>query len=199
MSQAFNSFKSFSSLCFQKRYGFSFEESKYFLLILQIFCITSLPFYSYIVNNFGKRIYILLSASLVLLLNYLFMMFLGKNKPKGLYFSMFILGNYFSAFSVCTWTGLPFLISKKNLAFGYGFFGFVGHSINFFVPNLVGAVIKSNDSQAYQNGIFLVFGFGVVALFFGFVLFEVDRKRGGVLSRSEKDEMFILIRNKLDK
>ena len=133
------------------RYGYQYDEAKYFTILPQLSFILSTPIVSKVIEKKGKKALSLLIASVVSLANYILMYYTPYGKSSYLWINMSMLGFINSILSSCIYSSIALTVPKSGVSMAYSILEVFDHIGIAGFPLYFGWLSNDRTVAAYDN------------------------------------------------
>lgn len=182
LANAFYMFTTFATDLLIKRYGFTFQQSKNCVSLLPVLNMILIPLFSFILSRIGWKSIVMLFASIVCILNYIWMSTFDENIPDSIlpYLGVSGVAIFWCLQTSSMWSCLSITLPTQAVSVMIGIATVLQNLIGFIMPLVFGTIQKNQDFHSYQISFYLLSGMGALSLVFSGMLiwedFNTDRK-----------------------
>ena len=173
-------FQTFAVKYFQDAHGTTREMGGFLSSILTLFAMIATPLFGLMADKIGKRAFLMMIGSALLIPVFLIMAFTKIN----LFIPMAVLGISFSLVPAIMWPSVAYLVDEKKLGTAYGMMTLI-QNIGLTVFNLLIGNVNDSFSATVQNpngyipGLIIFSALGVFGLIFSFMLMQREKSFKG--------------------
>jgi len=184
--------------------GYMRQSAETIFAVFPLLAVGITPILGKYVDNKGKAASMLMIGSILLIichLTFAFVLPLAKGSPIGgvmiAYLTILALGASFSLVPASLWPSVPKLVDQKVIGSAYALIFWIQNIGLWLFPLLIGKILNSSNPEVvqqlkageispqvaavsydYTNPLIMLAVLGVAALFLGFILKAVDKKKG---------------------
>ena len=144
------------------------------------------------IDRTSKRSFVLVINEFLLILTFLLFNFVPTS--DGGYLVLIpigVLGMYLGCFTICTFICLPFVLDKKYMGLGFGFFSTISNIIEAAMPYIFGVILddtKDGNIFVYSWDMYFLLGASIIATILSIMIFYFDRELGSPLNQIKLQE-----------
>lgn len=180
------------------RYGFNYEDAKYFTILPQASFILFTPIIACLIMRRGKKAQALLLASVLCCGNYIVMYYLPANRPNLLYVNMAALGISNAVLQACIYSSIALTVPKSGISMAYSILALVDNLAVAFMPVYFGWLGRDRTYMAYNDCILSLIILSVLSVLSSILLLIQDIKQHGLLQLPENSKKVANLRRSID-
>ncbi len=180
-------FQKYAINMLQCNLGFSSEDAGLVFFVFPIGAAIITPMLGSFLDHKGKGASMLILGAILMIVCHLVFAFVLPATQSVIiaYISIILLGISFSLVPAALWPSIPKLIDNRLLGSAYALIFWIQNIGLYSFPMIIGSVLRSSNpgiedplKYNYTNPMLVFASLGVAALFLGFVLKAIDKKKG---------------------
>ena len=169
------------------RYDYGYLKAKNFLSIIQLLAACLMPFNSYFIQKFGKKLKVIFLSSAILFISYLNLAATPAGPSPRFEISIALITAFYILYQSTIFSCLALSVPKDVVSVGFGIASFFQAIPLSSLSFLIGWMVKGETEERYQNALYVLLGNTILGFVLVLVSIEVDIRNGSLLDAPESN------------
>ena len=180
------------------RFGYTYNDAKYFTILPQATFVVVSPFLSMLIERKGHKALALLGASIICFLVYISMYYTSADRPVILYLFMVMLGFCNSILLSTIFTSIALTVPKKGVSMAYSIMALVENLGIGLLPIYFGWLCRDRTIDDYNNAFISLMVLSGLSVVTSLILFFHDMRQNKLLDFPENSKKVKTLRSSIN-
>ena len=170
---------------FMNRFGYSYQEAKNFLGIINSLQIILMPISAYVLQKYGYKSLSMVFGSILSICGILLLVILDSKPTILAYVAIVLLAAYFSLYGPAIGPCMSMSLPKDSVGVGLSIATVFQQIALALTPYVIGWLSKERDIKSYQRCLYFMLTMSVIGFIFALLTFILDYSSGKLLHLPE--------------